>query len=177
MRRAHVSNDPPTPADGLGDLHRRRARSRPYPPNPRHEPERKGSISASETPHQHPSPQLRALRPIAPQGSDQTQDALDINCAAPALQGWPDRARKPTGSNARLLATCGPIRRTRRSAGRSADRRSSDRRSSVRSRVARCVRTTAWSRTTRPPRSGLGVSRQTQLAPPRDASTPHRPMR
>ncbi len=44
-----MSHDPPTHADRLGDLHRRRARRRPYPPNPRHEPERRGPISASET--------------------------------------------------------------------------------------------------------------------------------
>lgn len=68
-----MSNDPPPPTDGLGDLHRRRARGRPHPPNPRHEPERKTPISASETTHQHPTPQVSALHPIAPQTGDQTQ--------------------------------------------------------------------------------------------------------
>ncbi len=68
-----MSNDPPTPAGGLGDLHRRRARGRPHPPNPRHEPERRTPISASETTRQHPTPQVSAPPTVAPRAGDQTQ--------------------------------------------------------------------------------------------------------
>ncbi|WP_230393846.1 hypothetical protein, partial [Plantactinospora alkalitolerans] len=41
--------------------------------NPRHEPERRGPISASETTHQHPTPQVNALPTVAPRAGDQTQ--------------------------------------------------------------------------------------------------------
>jgi hypothetical protein len=47
MGRAHMRHDPLPPAtDVLSDLHRRRTRRRPHPPNERHQSESRAPISA-----------------------------------------------------------------------------------------------------------------------------------
>jgi hypothetical protein len=50
VRGAHMRDDPPPAPHGLSDLHGRRPRRRPHPPNPGHRPTVGPPISASETP-------------------------------------------------------------------------------------------------------------------------------
>src|SRR5690625_3352436 len=68
-----MRDDPPTTIDGLSDLHGRRSRGRPYPPNPRHAPHRRAPISASKQPPAHPSRPVSERRRPGTRRADQTQ--------------------------------------------------------------------------------------------------------
>src|SRR5690625_4945713 len=78
-----MRDDPPTTIDGLSDLHGRRSRGRPYPPNPRHAPHRRAPISASKQPPAHPSPQVSEPHPPGTRRGDQTQ--VHLTCGRRTL--------------------------------------------------------------------------------------------